>query len=254
MMNVVKVKDLIIGEGIPKVCLPLIGGTREEILEETKNLLNVKLDLIEWRIDYYEDVENKIKVKNVLFEIREILGNIPLLVTFRSKNEGGEREISTKYYMELNKEICLTGKVDLIDVELFIGDEIVNEIVEFAHNYNVKVIISNHDFNKTPSKEEIIKRLCKMQELNGDLPKIAVMPNDTSDVLTLLCATNEMVNNYASTPIITMSMSGIGAVSRISGEIFGSSLTFGSRKIASAPGQIEVEELNKVLQLLHKAK
>lgn len=254
MKNIVKVRNLKLGEGIPKICVPLVGKTNEEILEEAKNLKEIKLDLVEWRIDHYENVENIEKCKEILKELREVLGETPILVTFRSKKEGGEREVSTEYYIELNKEISRTGMADLIDVELFTGDREVSEIVNFAHENEVKVVMSNHDFDKTPAKEEIVKRLCKMQELGADLPKIAVMPQTTSDVLTLLCATDEMVTKYADRPIITMSMAGLGVISRIAGETFGSALTFGAAKVASAPGQVSVKELNNVLKLMHESK
>ena len=93
-----------------------------------------------------------------------------------------------------------------------------------------------------------------MQDLGADLPKIAVMPNSAKDVLTLLCATDEMVTEHAKRPIITMSMGGTGLVSRISGETFGSALTFGAAKKASAPGQIAVQDLYEVLNLIHKSR
>ena len=93
-----------------------------------------------------------------------------------------------------------------------------------------------------------------MQELNADFPKIAVMPTCTRDLVTLLAVTEEMVTDHAKTPIITMSMAGLGLVSRLAGETFGSALTFGAAKVASAPGQIAVEELSQVLNILHKSK
>mgnify|MGYP002231440565 CR=1 FL=1 len=46
--------------------------------------------------------------------------------------------------------------------------------------------------------------------MNADIPKIAVMPQNKKDVLTLLAATEEMATNYADRPIITMSMAGTG--------------------------------------------
>lgn len=92
-----------------------------------------------------------------------------------------------------------------------------------------------------------------MQELGADIPKIAVMPNSKKDVLVLLAATEEMSSEYADRPIITMSMAGTGVISRLCGEVFGSALTFGAAKKASAPGQMEVNNLETVLQLLHKS-
>ncbi len=238
---------------MPKICVPLVGKNNEGIIEEARNLKELKLDLVEWRVDHYEDVKDLNKVKEILRELRTEIEELPILFTFRSKKEGGEKEVSIEYYAKLNKEISATKMVDLIDVELFIGDEIVKDIVETAHNNGVKVVMSNHDFFKTPAKEEIVNRLCKMQELGADLPKIAVMPQTSRDVITLLDATEEMATVYAKTPIITMSMGGLGLVSRLAGETFGSALTFGAAKMASAPGQIAVVQLSEVLNIMHKS-
>ena len=254
MANIVEVRNLKLGEGIPKICVPLVGKTNEEILEEAKFLKNVKFDLIEWRVDHYENVENLEKVKEIVKALREEVGETVILFTFRSKKEGGEIEVSDEYYAQLNKTVAETKLVDLVDVELFTGDEIVKDIVETAHNNGVKVVMSNHDFFKTPAKEEIISRLCKMQDLGADLPKIAVMPNNSEDVVTLLAATEEMHTKYAKQPIITMSMGALGLVSRLSGETFGSALTFGAAKAASAPGQISVDKLALILDVMHQSK
>lgn len=254
MQKVVLVRNLKLGEGIPKICVPLVGKTREEIIDGANDLKNIKFDLVEWRVDHYVDVLDIEKVKETLVKLREVLVDTPILFTFRSLKEGGEKEVSVEYYAKLNKEISATKNVDLIDVELFTGDEIVKEIVEYAHENEVKVVMSNHDFFKTPDKEEIVSRLCKMQDLGADLPKIAVMPQNTTDVLTLLCATDEMVTKFAKTPIITMSMAGLGVISRLAGETFGSALTFGAAKEASAPGQVAVDKLSKILEVLHESK
>ena len=114
-------------------------------------------------------------------------------------------------------------------------------------------IVSSHDFKKTPDKETIVSKLQKMQILGADIPKIAVMPNSKQDVLTLLSATEEMATNYADRPIITMSMDKTGVISRLCGEVFGSSVTFGSVQKASAPGQINVSDLSTILNIIHKS-
>ena len=90
-----------------------------------------------------------------------------------------------------------------------------------------------------------------MQELGADIPKIALMPESKRDVLKVLDATLEMTKSYGDTPIITMSMGSEGVISRISGELFGSAVTFGSLEKASAPGQINVKELSQLLDMLH---
>lgn len=252
-MNPVRVRGLVIGEGIPKICVPLTGVTKEEIIEEAQACKKVSPDMAEWRTDWFEDVHDIRKVKEVLKELRNVLGDMPLLFTFRTAGEGGEKEIGTEAYSRLNKDAAASGYVDLIDVEAFTGDGVVKDMIEEAHRHSVRVIASNHDFEKTPGKEELIKRLRKMQSLGADIPKIAVMPRSREDVLALLAATEEMNRRYADRPIVTMSMSGTGVISRICGEVFGSAVTFGAVKKASAPGQLQAEELRNILALLHKS-
>lgn len=252
-MNPVVVRNVRIGEGIPKICVPIVGVTREEIIDEAKSFFNIPVDIVEWRADWYEDAFQIEKVEETLAELRKVLGEIPVLFTFRTAKEGGEKSIDDKTYLELNKAAIQTGNVDLVDVEIFSDEEIVKEIIGFAHESHVKIIASNHDFQKTPDKGEIVRRLQFMQEYGADVLKIAVMPQSKKDIITLLSATEEMVTNYAKQPVVTMSMSGQGTISRLSGEVFGSAITFGSANKASAPGQIPVCDLDRVLQILHNA-
>ena len=252
-MNTVKVRNIEIGAGIPKICVPIVGVTREEILAAAENIKSTKADVVEWRVDWYENIFDFTKTEATMQALREVLGEMPILFTFRTSKEGGEKAIETEAYVELNQNAAKTGLVDLVDVEAFTGDDVVKAVVEIAHENGVKVIASNHDFHKTPAKEEIVSRLRKMQDLGADIPKIAVMPQNKKDVLTLLAATEEMVSEYADRPIITMSMSGTGVISRLCGEVFGSALTFGAVGKVSAPGQMRIEDLTTVLGLFHKS-
>lgn len=251
-MNPVVVRNVSIGDGMPKICVPIVGKTKEEILMTAKEILNVPADLVEWRVDYFESVFEMQKVVALSAELREMLGDMPILFTFRTKKEGGEKELNTRVYAMLARMMIASGNIDLVDVEVFAEEKEVLSIIETAHKYGIKVVGSNHDFTKTPDKDEIIRRLCYMQSIGVDIPKIAVMPQNKRDVLALLSATEEMVSEYADRPIVTMSMSGIGTVSRIAGEIFGSSITFGALEKASAPGQIRVQELKNILEIVHK--
>lgn len=251
-INKVQVRNIVIGEGMPKICAPIVGRTREEILLQAKKLKAAGPDLAEWRADWFEKAGEKEELKGILELLHGELGELPLLVTFRTGQEGGEQEISLEDYEEFLLEVLASGQADLIDVELFMGEEFLSRIVEKAHGKNVKVIASNHDFEKTPNTGEIVERLCRMQKAGADLLKLAAMPRDPGDVLTLLAATWQMKECYARQPVITMSMGGTGVISRLAGEIFGSAMTFGAVGKASAPGQVGAEELREVLGVLHE--
>ena len=252
-MHTVKVRNIEIGTGAPKIIVPIVGVTKEEISSAARSFDAIPIDVVEWRVDWFEGVFDFARIEDVLKELRDILGDTPLLMTFRTSKEGGEKDIDADAYKELNIKAAKTGYVDFVDVEIFTGDKIVSEIIDAVHAAGVKVIASNHDFDKTPAKSDIIYRLRKMQDMGADIPKIAVMPQSKKDVLTLLAATEEMTSCYADRPIITMSMAGTGVISRLCGEVFGSSMTFGAAGKASAPGQMGVEDLNTVLALLHDA-
>ena len=251
-MNTVKIRNIEIGSGLPKICAPIVGTTKEDILVEAENIGSLPVDITEWRVDWFEHAFNFSKVEDVLKDLRTALGETPLLMTFRTSNEGGEKSIKPDDYAELVIRAAETGYVDLVDVEVFIGTDIVKEIIAGAHNAGVKVIGSNHDFNKTPDKDEIVERLRKMQDLGVDIPKIAVMPKDMKDVITLLAATEEMHREFADRPIVTISMSETGVLSRICSEAFGSAITFGAAKNVSAPGQMGVNDLSTAIKLLHE--
>lgn len=263
-MNCVEVRGVKIGEGIPKICVPIVEETAEGILQAAEALKDSTFDIVEWRADWFQDYMEMDKNIEVLQGLREILKEKPLLYTFRTAGEGGQKEIEPEVYEELLTEIAQTGLVDLIDVEGYMGDEVpeTTEIFEGnmmpvylirkLHKAGVSVIASNHDFDGTPDKDDIINRLQFMQDLGADIIKIAVMPHSAEDVLKLLSATEEMKRLHAKCPLVTMSMSGNGLISRLCGEVFGSALTFGAVGRTSAPGQLEAEELNRVLQILHE--
>ena len=252
-MSILKIKDVVIGEGVPKIIVPIIGKTKEDIIQEANVVKELAPDVVEWRVDMYEDVENLTAITFLIEKLRKIFVDELLLFTFRSHKEGGNKEISDAYYVELNQTAIRTKNIDLIDVELFNEEQNVKTLVDAAKENGVFIIMSNHDFLKTPSKEEIISRLCKMQEYGAHIPKIAVMPRGVEDVITLLDATNTMKRKYADRPLITMSMAAPGVISRFTGELFGSAFTFGAGTEASAPGQISVKELRTLLDLFHKS-
>ena len=249
-MNTLTIKNVTIGTGTPKIIVPLVGTTEERILEEAESVQSLKPDIIEWRVDHYENVENIEAVSQLASKLRNVLSDSILLFTFRSFREGGNKEISDQYYFELLHAAIRSKRFDLVDVELFFEESQVKDTVKLAKENGVYVIMCNHDFHKTPAKEEILYRLRKMQEYGADLPKIAVMPQSVDDLIVLLDATNTMKTKYADRPFITMSMSGTGLVSRLAGAVFGSACTFGAGKEASAPGQIPVDQLRSVLEII----
>ena len=247
------IRNVVVGGGMPKVLVPIVGRTREEILAKGEEIKDLSFDVVEWRADFYEDVLDKIRLLKTLKDLYRVLGDKPVMFTIRTAKEGGNVDVSPETYADLCIAAAETGFADVIDVEIFTGDPVVERMIAGIHAAGKPVIASSHEFRSTPAKEEMIRRLRKMQDMGADILKIAVMPETKADVLTLLSATEEMARCHAERPLVTMSMSPAGVISRICGEAFGSAMTFGAVGETSAPGQIPVDRLNTVLKIMHDA-
>lgn len=246
----VTINGIKFGDGIPKICVPIVEVNEADILAEALKIKNLDCHVVEWRIDFYENVFDFVSVNHILPKIKTALGDKLLLVTFRTKQEGGQKEIDANTYKELMKIIADSKAADIIDVELFMGDDLFKEIVQYAHENECYVIASNHDFHKTPKFDEIVNRLVRMKELCADISKIAVMPESNEDVAELLKATAFIKDNHKDITVVSMSMGKIGAISRIAGQIFGSAMTFATVDKPSAPGQIQIDKLSVIMKEL----
>lgn len=182
--------------------------------------------------------------------LREILRETGLLITFRTKGESGKMALSENDYFKTLYGIIEKKIGDAVDIELYHNKRRIREFVKTAHKKGTIVIMSNHDFEKTPSKEEVIMHLHRMIGLGADVVKIAVMLNSRTDVLTLLQAAKEFPSKLP-TPLITISMGNLGKISRLAGGIFGSALIFAAVAQTSALGQIELTHLKQELEYLH---
>lgn len=249
-MSCVPVRGCRIGEGRPKVILPIVERTEAAILEKAAAFSTLCADCVEWRVDLFEAAADPGAVVRCLAKLRVLLREKLLLVTLRTKEEGGSILVSHEGYLRFLHTILDTDCADLIDIEFFTAGTDLPALVQDAHTAGVKVVCSSHDFHKTPPKAELVSRMVAMQQAGADLPKLAVMPQSRADVLELLAATAEMTDHHPETPVITMSMGALGAVSRLCGETFGSAMTFANPGTASAPGQVGLDVVNAVLDSL----
>ena len=252
MIEPVPVGQLLIGSGSPKVCVPITGKTKESILNQVHRIKDAMPDIVEWRGDLFDQIFNLEEAGKMLLQIHEVLGEIPILFTFRSKAEGGSKVITKDTYIALNKHIAEYKCVKMVDVEVFMNDQGMTELIEELHQMDKVVVGSHHRFDCTPSRQEMLNVLMIIEESGADILKLAVMPVEYSDVNNLFLTTNEATCGLVSHPVVTMSMGEMGVQSRISGELYGSAMTFACVGEASAPGQMEIGDLRKAMQDVHR--
>jgi len=231
-----------------KTIVPITAKTKEQAIAQAKVIAaNADADLAEFRIDLLSFASDSKQVIALGHELKQILGTKPMIATIRTHNEGGQLNISDADYGKTYQAYLQQPFMDMLDVEMFRDQQIVKNTVKLAHAKKVLIVMSNHDFQKTPAEAEIIKRLLKQDELGADILKIAVMPQSKQDVFTLMNATLK-VSQQSKKPLLTMSMGKLGTISRIATANMGGSFSFGMIGEASAPGQIDVTQLKQFLK------
>lgn len=249
-MKSVKIASLKFGEDRPKIIIPLAEDNAVDIMNCANFYRRQPGDMVEWRIDYYDDFEDLEALAELSKRIKTSIQK-PLLATFRTLSEGGESAIGKSQYVEMYRYLIQAKAVDAIDIEYARGQDILDNLIPYAHKHRVKVIVSYHDFVKTPGENNMIKRLQNMGNTEADIVKMAVMPHDEADVLSLMTATKH-ASTLIDQPLITMSMGRLGKITRIAGEIFKSSATFAAVEgMTSAPGQMAVEDVEECVALLN---
>ncbi len=244
------VKNLNIGELPVKTIVPITAKTKQQALEQAKIIAeNPHADMAEFRIDLLDFASDTKAVIELGKELNQVLKNKPLIATIRTANEGGQLKISDADYESTYTEYLKQPFMQLLDIEMFRDQARVEKLTQRAHQKNVLVIMSNHDFDKTPTQQDIEQRLLKQDQMGADILKIAVMPKSKQDVLILMNATLN-VSQKSKKPLLTMSMGRLGTISRIATANMGGSMSFGMIGEASAPGQIDVAQLKQFLKIV----
>lgn len=237
----------------PLICTPLVGRTLAAILAELAVVLPKKPDVLEWRVDFFEQIGDAAAVIAAANAIKKEAGAIPLLFTRRSTIEGGEKiALNEAQVIAMYTAVCESKSIDLIDYEMANEAANIVRVRDAARANDIKLVLSFHNFSYTPGLETLASKFLMADQLGADVAKVAVMPRDLDDVLTLLTATRA-ASKKLRIPLISMSMGPFGAMTRMVGGVFGSALTFAVGASSSAPGQVPIEDLNTVLAVMQKS-
>jgi 3-dehydroquinate dehydratase-1 len=252
--KVIEVRGRKLGGETPLICTPLVGRTRERVLAEAASVVAKKPDVIEWRVDFFDGISDTAAVLDTGRALRAAAGDTPIIFTRRSIKEGGQPiAIGDEDVVRLYDAVGATGLVDFLDFEMSNDAGQVQRVLESARRHGTRVILSYHNFGYTPGLDFLVQRFLEAERLGGDVAKVAVMPRDRADVLTLFAATSQ-AEAKARIPLISMSMGPLGSVTRMIGGVFGSALSFAVGEGSSAPGQIPIADLNVVFAVLRRAR
>ena len=237
--RIVKLGNIKLGS-MPRVVIALSG---HESMKTINAIKSKGADALELRVDQLSNLS----IEAVLKKVNSLRGKgLPIIVTIRSKKEGGKTSISDKKRLELfNAVIPL---VNAIDIELN-SRAIVHEVIKAAKSKKKMVIISYHDFKGTPSIVNLKKIISESKKIGADLVKIATLANKEEDVIRLTELTAECKNSH----LVTIALGNKGSISRLIFPLYGSLLTYACVTKPLAPGQFSFNELREKLRLFYPA-
>lgn len=237
----------------PAVCAPLVARRPDALRAECAAVVAKKPDLIEWRVDFFDAIADAQRVVETARQLKDAAAGIPILFTRRHAREGGESiAIDEPQVVQLYRAVCASGCIDAVDFEMDNGAAHVQAVREMSRAAGLPLVLSFHDFQSTPPADVLVRRFERAKDLGADVAKIAVMPRSIDDVLAMLSATSRAVDAVG-IPLVSMAMGPQGAVTRASGWVFGSAMTFAVGASSSAPGQMPIEDVRSAIEVLRKA-
>lgn len=252
MAEEIKIKQYTIGRGRPLICVPIVEIEKEQICRVAKDAVCQGAEVLEWRMDWFARIGQWSETEEILRDLAKVCQETILLCTFRSKPQGGERQLAEAEYIQLLQSIAESGYADLLDLEVFQCAN-ASAVIQRLHQVKQRIIGSQHYLSHTPEKMQMRQELLQMREMGADIGKLAVMPQNSMDVLHLLGATIQIKEICPDYPLVTMAMGGLGTVSRLSGQVFGSCMTFASLGKTSAPGQLPLQDVTMILEKISES-
>ncbi|NVM17888.1 MAG: type I 3-dehydroquinate dehydratase [Candidatus Lokiarchaeota archaeon] len=243
-----------------KICVAI--PIKSEKFNLNKQIIETALDkgpdLIELRLDYIN--ESKFLTHSFLRELISIIPpKIPKIFTFRKKQEGGKYNLSTNERLDILSRL-IEVKPDYLDIEINSESKVLKSLIDLAYDNNVQLIFSYHDFEKSITYEEIAEMLKRFDEklknelfidlnkINGSIFKIILTARVFDDNLNVLNICKKL--SREDKKFLCFAMGELGILSRILCVKFGSSWTYGSLEEKTAPGQIKIEKIREIHQLI----
>lgn len=250
--KIVRIGGLALSADEPRVCIPVMGKSLEELAASAERAAQAQADVIELRMDSVDAMPDAGAAIEACRRVRAHAQSIPLLFTLRTARDGGNGSADAEAYEALLREVCRQKAADAVDCELSAGEEAFVRIAGYAHDADMIVVGSSHEFGEIGDMEKAAYWLRKQQRLGADVCKAAVMTRTRAEAMHaayVLTRTGETLDR----PMIGIAMGPAGVVTRICAQCMGSCITFATAGEASAPGQIDAKELRGALKTVRSA-
>jgi 3-dehydroquinate dehydratase type I len=196
-----------------KICVPIQENSRKAAQKRLKEL-SEKADLAEIWLDQIQDIDIKTLLKDK---------PLPIVAVCKRPAEKGRFKGGFETLAEMLQKAIEAG-ADYVDLPLDMPEKLNKKIVQKARKKGCKVIISHHDFKKTPDYPELVKITEKMAKEGADVVKIATHANSLQDTVNIIALAKYLQGRK--TPHILIAMGQKGRLSRILTPTLGGEMMF----------------------------
>jgi 3-dehydroquinate dehydratase-1 len=218
-----------------KTCVSIAETTPKKLLQTLRIALK-KSDYVEIRFDFLKAEQ----IPQVLETVKKDLKKI--VCTLRPKTEGGKFAGKEKERLSILKLIAEYNPF-LLDIEFNTMKQNKN-LVKYLKTTKTKLLISGHDFKKTPSITELKRKLNQMSKVSSNV-KIVTTAKSTEDSTRVL----QLYSKKENINLIAFTMGNPGRVSRILSLYLGSPYIYVSLGKPVAPGQFSLDEVKRIINL-----
>lgn len=211
-----------------KICLSIWNITYDEVLLHLKNvsLAEIRIDLLNFTDEQFEIIFSQHK---------------NLISTYRAEND--YEVLLAKYYKAIEFGCAF------VDVDIHVPEMYRDKIADLAHSKGCKVILSYHNFYKTPNSQDLTRIIEKIFASGADIAKLACLANSKEDCSRVL----GLYEHYCK--LVAFSMGDIGKITRLVVPLLGAPFTYASIDgCETAPGQILYGEVERFLERMEEGR
>jgi len=222
----------------PKICVSLSSNDPHELYRKAQRAEALSADLVEVRLDRLSNHRGVSKVAGAV--------EIPIVATNRPVSQRGSFARSESERLSLLMD-AVEGGADYVDIESSTSH--LDQVIDTFRKTSAKIILSHHNYSRTPKLSELKSTLAKLQKSKSDLYKIVTTARSLEDNLTILSL---LKTSRRTSPLVSFAMGKPGVWSRILAPFYGADFTYASlrRGLETAPGQPSISDLRRIYETI----
>lgn len=216
----------------PSLCIPIAARDSEDLDRQIEYVRVISPDFVEFRGDYYP----KDGCIEALKQIATELSGIPVIFTFRKKDEGGICELEESERKEIILSAISSGYASILDIEESTKSDDLRDVIDVSRKEGVLVMMSFHDMRTIPPGDIIKEKIENMSRMGADIIKIAVTPRNKKAAFDFI-EIMRGIKQITDIPVVIVTMGQHGLFLRLFGWVLESPIVYAAGLVRTAPGQ-----------------